>query len=73
MNKKSGILVYDFEQERYDIKFSHEEYYGGLHCGETLQVLIGTEWKPTRIEMGEDWYLVGISKSISLQGLKVRI
>ncbi len=37
---KQGVLVYDFQQERIDIRFGLEEYYGGLHCGETLDVLI---------------------------------
>ena len=70
---KEGILVYDEIQKRIDIRFGLEEYYGGLHCGECFDVLIGKEWEPTRIEMSEDWYLVGIDKEIGLMGLKVRI
>lgn len=31
---KEGVLVYDERQERIDIRFGLEEYYGGLHCGE---------------------------------------
>ena len=68
---KRGILIYDYESERYDIRFDLEEYYGGLHCGECFDVLINGAWVSTRIEMYEDWYLVGIETT--LQGLTVRI
>ena len=55
-----------------DIRFSLEDYYGGLHCGTTMDVNIDGKWIPTRIEMGDDWYLVGV-ESDSLSGLTVRI
>ena len=70
---KEGVLVYDELQKRIDIRFGLEEYYGGLHSGECFDVLIEGKWEPTRIEMSEDWYLVGIDKEISLMGLKARI
>ena len=70
---KEGVLVYDELQKRIDIRFGLEEYYGGLHCGECFDVLIGQKWTPTRIEMNEDWYLVGIDKEIDMMGLKARI
>lgn len=41
---KSGVLVYDRENERMDIRFGLENYYGGLHCGTTFDVLIGRRW-----------------------------
>ena len=34
--------------------------------------MIGGKWKPTRIEMGENWYLVGI-RTADLSGLRVRM
>ena len=49
-----------------------DSYYGGLHCGETFDVMVGGRWKPTRIEMAENWYLVGIHAD-DLSGLRVRI
>lgn len=58
--KKQGTLIYDEESGRYDIRFSLEAYYGGLHCGECFDVLIGSRWVPTRIEMSDCWYLVGV-------------
>lgn len=45
---------------------------GGLHCGETFDVMVGGRWRPTRIEMAENWYLVGIHAD-DLSGLRVRI
>ena len=59
-NMRQGTLVPDYSSGRIDIRFSPEEYYGGLHCGETMEVLIDEKWIPTRIEMDDDWYLVGI-------------
>ena len=58
--------------DRYDIRFDLADYYGGLHCGETFDVMVGGRWKPTRIEMAEDWYLVGV-RADDLSGLRVRI
>lgn len=45
---------------------------GGLHCGTGMDVLIDGEWIPTRIELSDDWYLVGI-KTDKIEGLVVRI
>lgn len=70
--KRQGTLVYGEESGRYDIRFSLEHYYGGLHCGECFDVLIGNRWVHTRIEMDERWYLVGV-KTDQLAGLRVRM
>ena len=70
--KQQGALVYDSRMERYDIRFDPRDYLGGLHCGQCFDVKLGGKWIPTRIEMGEDWYLVGI-KVHDLRGLVVRI
>lgn len=69
---RKGVLVPQPETERLDIRFSPTEYYGGLHCGETLEVQMNERWIPTRIEMGRNWYLVGIQTD-DLIGLIVRI
>ena len=69
---KQGTLVYDRATDRYDIRFDLDRYYGGLHCGECFDVMVGGKWKPTRIEMAADWYLVGI-RTEDLQGLRVRM
>lgn len=69
---KKGILVSQANTGRLDIRFSATDYYGGLHCGQTLDVQINKKWIPTRIEMGEDWYLVGVDTK-DILGLTVRI
>ena len=69
---RKGVLVPQPDTERLDIRFSPTEYYGGLHCGETLEVQMNERWIPTRIEMGRNWYLVGIQTD-DLIGLIVRI
>jgi hypothetical protein len=64
---KIGKLYYDSSAERLDIKYEDGSYYGGLHCGETLEYLkdyrwTDAEWIPTRVEADVDgeWYLVGL-------------
>ena len=70
---KEGILIYDSGKKRIDVRFGLEEYYGGLNCGECFDVMINRKWVPTRIELAEDWYLVGIDKEISMMGLRARL
>ena len=53
---KQGALIFDETADRYDIRFDLADYYGGLHCGECMEVFAGGKWKPTRIEYGENWY-----------------
>lgn len=69
--KKQCVLIYDVIG-RMDIRFGLLDYYGGLHRGERLEVLLDGEWIPTRIELGEFWYLKGV-KLIKLNRLIVRI
>ena len=69
---REGVLVYDHESGRMDIRFDLLDYYGGLHCGEKLEVKIGDVWVPIRIALGDFWYLYGIRIS-NLNGLHVRI
>lgn len=72
MAQKTGALIFDERTDRFDIRFDLNDYYGGLHCGECLDVLIGGKWKPTRIEYGDNRYLVGV-RTDDLNGLRVRI
>ena len=69
---RKGVLIPQNETGRLDIRFSLTDYYGGLHCGETFEVQMNDKWIPTRIEMGEKWFLVGIQTD-DLIGLIVRI
>ena len=69
---KQGTLVMDTNTGRMDIRFSLDEYYGGLRCGTTMDVQLNGKWVPTRIEMADDWYLVGV-RTDNIAGLTVRI
>lgn len=74
MALKRGALIFDEERSRYNIRFDIDKYYNGLHCGECFDVFVGGKWKPTRIEIGSDWYLVDVNTNGSrLDGLMVRI
>ena len=66
MAQKTGALIFDETADRYDIRFDLNDYYGGLHCGDCLEVFVRGKWKPT------NWYLVGVRAS-DLNGLRVRI
>lgn len=54
MAQKTGALIFDETADRYDIRFDIADYYGGLHCGECMDVFTGGKWKPTRIEYGDN-------------------
>ena len=73
MEKREGVMIYDIEDDLYDIRFDIDEYYGGLHCGQCFDVLLKKTWMPTRIEKSRDWYLIDIDPKIKMQGLIVRI
>ena len=57
---KQGALVFDKQAGRYDVRFDLADYYGGVHCGQSFDVMVGGRWVPTRMEKAADWYLVGI-------------
>lgn len=69
---RQGVLIYDHDTDRMDIRFDLDDYYGGLHCGTSMEVFVNNKWVPTRIEINDQWYLVGI-KTGNLIGLRVRI
>ena len=56
---KQGTLVYDHATDRYDIRFDLDCYYGGLHCGECFDVMVGGKWNPP----GSRWLRTGISSA----------
>lgn len=72
MMKKQGALIYDHNTGRYNIRFDLDRYYGGLHCGNSLDVWVGSRWMPTRIEYADGWYLIDVDTD-TLDGLRVRI
>ena len=55
MTQKTGALIFDETADRYDIRFDLNDYYGGLHCGDCLEVFVRGKWKPTRMEYGDNW------------------
>ena len=69
---KTGALIFDETADRYDIRFDLADYYGGLHYGECMEVFVSGKWKPTRIEYGDNWYLVGV-RAADLNGLSVLV
>ena len=46
MTQKTGALIFDETADRYDIRFDVNDYYGGLHCGDCMEVFVrGKCWR----------------------------
>ncbi len=45
---RKSCLIYDEGSGRMDIRFGLEEYYGGLHCGEGMEVILDGNWRRMR-------------------------
>lgn len=73
--KKQGKLYYDSEISRYNFNYvdsDGDKYdYGGIHCGEVFEILLNGVWVQARVEMLDEWYLVGLP-GLKLDGLEVR-
>ena len=65
--------VWELEKAGYITRRQGRDEKGKMTAIEyTMEVFAGGKWKPTRIEYGENWYLVGI-RAEDLNGLRVRI
>ena len=76
--KAEGIEERDIfvekESGRYDFCYDCDGEtvnYGGIHCGEVFEFCLNDVWVPARVEMYEDWYLVGLP-GLKMEGLEVR-
>ena len=71
---KQGKLFYDKSCGRYNFYYKEgglEMDYEGIHCGEAFEFNLNGIWVPARVEMDDDWYLVGLP-GLMLEGLEVR-
>lgn len=68
---KQGVILCD--PECCKVRFDLEEFSDELHCGTCLDVMVGSRWKSSRLEMDglDRWYLVGIHTN-DINGLRVR-
>lgn len=57
---RQGTLVLDTDSGRMNIRFGLNDYYGFLSCGTRMEVRVDGEWIPTRLEMADNWILIGI-------------
>lgn len=72
-----GILVFNQQEERYQLRLGLQDYSRCFRCGDPLEVEVDGEWVESAMEMkwadgGNQWYLVGI-RTDRLDGLKARI
>lgn len=73
-----GRLGYNYENGRYGLLVCDLWENDGLHCGQTMEVMVDGNWIPTQIEMvwtetGNEWYLVGTPYKGNLEYVRVRI
>jgi hypothetical protein len=72
---KEGCIIWDAIAKRPDIRYADGTFYGGLHCGDLLEVLVYNIWRPSRVEYchsKDNWYLVGIENGVDILWLTVR-
>lgn len=72
---KEGCITWNASAERPDIRYKGGDYYGGLHCGNVLEVMICGKWQQTRIEYShstDTWHLVGIENGDEILWLTAR-
>ena len=70
---REGVLIYDHESGRMDIRFDLLDYYGGLHCGECFRVYDG-KWISARLEYDAGWVLVCSGQVVPIAyGCKVEL
>ncbi|GAW94277.1 DUF5348 domain-containing protein [Calderihabitans maritimus] len=57
MTLKQGILYFRDESSNWIFEDTHGNAYA-LHCGEGLEIKISGRYRPCRLELAEDWYVV---------------
>jgi hypothetical protein len=75
-NWTAGQLHFNSQNGRYGLLTSDGWERDGFHCGEIMDVLIGGDWVPTRIEMNMagEWYLVETGlKGWALENVPARV
>jgi len=73
---KEGCIIYDAYAARPDIRYRDGTYYGGLHCGNTLEVFVRGNWEQARLEyswISERWFFYDINNIGDIFGLPVRM
>lgn len=55
MNRKVP-MHFDAEQQRWCVALQGRNY--GLHCGESLEIYLGKEPIPCRLELDWHWYVI---------------
>lgn len=70
---REGILIPKINDDKIDVRFGCDDYYGGLSEGEGMDVWMDDHWIRTKLEKSQsEWALVGIKTDL-IFGLKVRI
>ena len=72
MTQRTGALIFDETADRYDIRFDVKRLLRGFALRRLHGGLCAGQMEATRMEYGDNWYLVGI-RAADLSGLRVRI
>jgi hypothetical protein len=58
---KKGELYFNAVTHRLGVRYEDGTEDDGLHCGATMQALVGDKWIDTRLEYADDeWFLTGL-------------
>ena len=75
-NRRIGTITYNPYYDRHDVCFPDGTNAGGLHCGDSFEILVSCRWISTWVEMDvmyEYWYLIGIADCIPLGGKSTHV
>jgi len=56
--RKKRSMYYDSEQDQWMIKTEEEPYLMPMYCGEHLNLFIGKQGFPCRLELDWSWYVI---------------
>jgi len=61
----NGVMIYEHDDNRWIVETDDAVY--GLHCGEKLELIIGSHRIPCRLELSTEWYVIMEDVSLVLR------
>lgn len=63
---KRGVLRFNKESDRWQFLTDSGEHTYDIHCGDGVDIMIGTQYVHGRMEMASDWYVIFSNARFSL-------
>ncbi|WP_157076179.1 DUF5348 domain-containing protein [Alicyclobacillus kakegawensis] len=55
---KRGVLRFNSESERWQFVSDSGEVQYDMHCGDGVDIMVGSQYVHGRVEMASDWYVI---------------